>query len=252
MSINPPIIAHRGASGYAPENTLVAFTQAALQGAKWVEFDVMLAACETPIVFHDEILDRLAGLDHHVKNFPYSYLRTLDVGKWFNPRYSGEIIPTLDEVMQWLKANNMCANVEIKPNPGEDILTVERALPIINKYFPQPNASILFSSFSVASLSALRAALPDAYLGYLMHDWENSWNDICTELNCATVNVNEEILTPERVTAIKNSGRQLLSYTVNDPDRVKSLFAMGVDAVFTDYPGLMLGSNPLSRGAGEG
>lgn len=242
VSVNPPIIAHRGASGFAPENTMAAFTQAALQGAKWVEFDVMIAACGTPIVFHDETLKRVAGIKGRIKNLPYSYLRTVDVGRWFNSRFAGETIPSLEMVLEWLKANNMYANIEIKPLPGEDVSTVERAVPVINQYFPQPNTSILFSSFSLSSLTALRAALPDAYLGFLMHDWDAKWSKYCDDLNCVTMNVNEEILTQERVTKIKNTGRQLLSYTVNDLDRVKELFSMGVDAVFSDYPGIMLGT----------
>jgi len=113
--IDPPVIAHRGGSAYAPENTLSAFTKAAQLGMQWVEFDVMLAACGTPIVFHDDLLDRTTNATGEVGVHAYTYLQTLDAGAWFNSKFSGERIPTLAQVLQFLKDVKLCANVEIKP-----------------------------------------------------------------------------------------------------------------------------------------
>lgn len=236
FKIFPPVIAHRGLSGRAPENTLVAFTKAAQTGVKWIEFDVMLAACHTPIIFHDESLLRTTGMKGLVADYSYAHLRTLDAGAWFDLKFAGEKIPSLECVLEWLKNNKMNANIEIKPNPGQEVLTVEQALPLINQYFPQPTSRILFSSFAIDSLRAVRRALPDAHLGYLMHVWNPGWQKICDELSCTTVNINAEILTPERASAIKATGRQIFCYTVNSVATADELYAMGVDAVFSDFP----------------
>ena len=238
--INPPVIAHRGASGIAPENTLIAFTKAAQMGIKWIEFDVMLASDDTPIVFHDETLRRTTGEKGKVITYPYAYLSTLDAGAWFSPKYAGERIPSLEQVMEWLKMNNMCANIEIKSNPGQESLTVERAFPIINHYFPQPNPSILFSSFDLESLRALRRLMPACHLGFLMHQWQENWRELCAELECVTVNAHHEIMTDTRARDIILNGQQIYCYTVNSINRANELFAMGVNGVFSDVPDKIL------------
>ena len=97
LLFDPPVIEHRGVSSYAPENTMSAFTRAVQLGIQWVEFDVMLAACGTPIIIHDESLDRTTNGHGNVGDYSYSYLRTLDAGSWFSPSYSGERIPSLEE-----------------------------------------------------------------------------------------------------------------------------------------------------------
>lgn len=240
FKVFPPVIAHRGLSGHAPENTMIAFTKAAQTGAKWIEFDVMLAACHTPIIFHDESLLRTTGVKGMVVDYTYPVLHSLDAGSWFDPKFAGEKIPTLEHVLEWLQVANMNANIEIKPNPGQEILTVKKALPIVRQFFPESTSRILFSSFAVASLHAVRAALPNANLGYLMHDWNPDWKKICDELGCVAVNVNQEIMTPERAAQIKQTGRQILCYTVNSSKRAKELYDMGVDVVFSDYPDKIL------------
>ena len=86
----PPVIAHRGASAYAPENTLAAFVKAAQLGIRWIECDVMQAACGEVIIFHDETLERTTNGKGDVDRYPYSYLQSLDAGSWFDPIFSGE------------------------------------------------------------------------------------------------------------------------------------------------------------------
>lgn len=72
-----------------------------------------------------------------------------------------------------------------------------------------------------------------------MHEWMSDWKSIAEELNCASINVNQEILTPDRPAILKVDGRQLLSYTVNDVSRAEQLFSWGVDAVFSDIPDII-------------
>lgn len=236
----PPIIAHRGASAYAPENTLAAFSRAAQMGMHWLEFDVMLSADKVPIIFHDDDLDRTTNGHGAVGHHTYAELQQLDAGSWFDPRFSNERIPSLAETVEFLSKNGMAANVEIKPLPGQDKSTVSRALDIILPHFSQPNPAILFSSFSVESLIYLRECLPTAYLGLLLHEWIEGWEDIAESLNCVSVHVFEEILTQESAKKIKKKQKLLLSYTVNNAERAKELYSWGVDAVFSDAPDRIL------------
>jgi glycerophosphoryl diester phosphodiesterase len=236
LNFQPPVIAHRGASAYAPENTLIAFTKAALLGIKWIEFDVMQAACGEPIIFHDETLERTTNGKGAVDRFDYANLRNLDAGSWFNPIFAGERIPNLMQTLEFLKNASMCANVEIKSLPGADEPLVKCVLNQMRDYLKTAGASILFSSFSIDSLKFLRQYSADCLIGFLMHDWLPEWEDICKEYQCVSMNVNEEIMTPERAQAIKATGRKLLCYTVNDPLRAKELYSWGVDAVFSDAP----------------
>ena len=132
LSFNPPVIAHRGASVYAPENTLAAFTKAAQLNIKWVEFDVMQAACGEPIIFHDETLDRTTNAKGDVSQQPYAYLQTLDAGTWFHPRFAGERIPTLKQVLQFLRDTKIAANIEIKALPKNAAVEIEALMQLDN------------------------------------------------------------------------------------------------------------------------
>ncbi len=235
----PPVIGHRGACAYAPENTMSSFTKAVQLGIRWIEFDVMLAACGTPIVIHDETLDRTTNAVGKVGDYPYAFLRTLDAGSWFSPAFSGERIPAFEQVIEFVRDTGICANVEIKPLPGQDEATVLAALKVVARYFSEINPYILFSSFSVPALQYLRKYSPGCAIGLLMHEWLSDWQVIADELNCVSINVNQEILTAANIPVLKVDGRQVLSYTVNDARRAEQLFSSGVDAVFSDNPDLI-------------
>jgi glycerophosphoryl diester phosphodiesterase len=241
LNFNPPVIAHRGASSYAPENTMASFIKAAQLGVKWVEFDVMLTAAKEAVVFHDETLSRTTNGKGAVGDYNYVTLSTLDAGSWFSPQFSGERIPLLSDVLQFLKEMKMAANIEIKSLPNQEESTVKKTLDVVHDIFNQPESNILFSSFSVPSLQRLRLLSSDCQIGLLIDQWEEGWEKVCQDLNCVSVHVNEAILTPEKALKIKEMGKMLLCYTVNDPARAKALYALGVDAVFTDVPDQLLG-----------
>src|SRR3954465_12682255 len=98
----PAICGHRGASGHAPENTLVAFKRARELGATWIEFDVQLSADGVPIILHDDTLERTSDLGKPLRptELTLAELKSLDAGSWFGPEFVGERIPTLDEVLE--------------------------------------------------------------------------------------------------------------------------------------------------------
>lgn len=240
IEIIPRVIAHRGASGYAPENTLIAFIKAAQLGIKWVEFDVMQSACGEPIIFHDHLLERTTNGKGVAEEYPYSFLRTLDAGRWFHSRFSGEAIPSLAQVMNFLSEANVSANVEIKEVILNQEALVVRVLDELKPFLAENKIKLLFSSFSFDALYFLRQHSPDCLLGLLLHDYTPNWQALAESLNCVSINVNHEVMTPEWARAIKNLGKTLLCYTVNDVERAKELYAFGVDAVFSDFPDKMI------------
>jgi glycerophosphoryl diester phosphodiesterase len=230
----PPLIAHRGASALAPENTLAAFLKAKQQGATWIEFDVMMTADEEVVVIHDETLERTTNGSGDVDKISYAQLATLDAGSWFNPAFAGERVPTFVEVIKFLQIHQMAANVEIKAIPGQEEMVVTKVLSYINQYWTKEMTPPLISSFAMPILHHVRQQQPAALIGMLLHEWFEDWSVICQELNPVSVNVNEDIMTPEAAARIKQANKLIACYTVNDPARAKELFAMGVDAVFTD------------------
>lgn len=238
LVINPPVIAHRGASLYAPENTISAFKIAKKLGLQWVEFDVMLAKCGEAVVIHDEILTRTTNGKGHVNDYSYEYLKNLDAGSWFHPQFSFEKIPTLKEVIRFLIQEGLYANIEIKAQDDLAHKAVEKILEVIRKeklndYFPP-----LISSFSRTILKHIRADSNDWLLGFLMDEWQTDWDVFCKDYLCASVNVNETLLNADKVREIKASNRLLTAYVVNDIARANTLFALGVDAIFSDCPDL--------------
>lgn len=236
LVFDPPVIAHRGASAYAPENTLAAFTQAALLNIHWVEFDVMQAACGELIVMHDDDLNRTSNGKGQVVDYPYRYLQTLDAGTWFHPQFADERIPTFAQVLKFLHDSKMNANIEIKALPQYEKQQVRRMVDEIKPYLQTQTFKILFSSFSFKALYLLRDLLPEADIGLLLHAWEPNWENITQELNCVSIHIYQRILTKRAVQQIKSMGKIVLSYTVNKPDTAKRLFSWGVDAVFSDVP----------------
>lgn len=245
LNFLPPVIAHRGASAYAPENTMAAFIKAAQLGIKWIEFDVMQAACGEPIIFHDESLNRTTNEQGDVSLHSYSYLQSIDAGAWFDPTFSGERIPTLFQTLEFLENAKISANIEIKALPGQEEKLIKRVLKDISHFSSRIQTTLLFSSFSIEALYLLRKYAPNCLLGLLLHEWEPNWQKICHELECSSLHVNHRILTERDAKEIKDMGKKLLCYTVNHSKRALTLFSWGVDAVFSDVPDKIV--NALSK-----
>ena len=124
----PWVIAHRGASSIAPENTASSFKSAKALGAEWVEFDVMLTADRIPIVFHDRSLARITRLQKKVNQVPSSLLKDLDAGGWFSSRFKDERIPTFKGALQICPDLELGINIELKPRAFTTAALVDVAL----------------------------------------------------------------------------------------------------------------------------
>lgn len=233
------IIGHRGASAYAPENTLAAFDRALALGCKWIEFDVMCSADGQPYVFHDDNLKRTTNGSGELGLVEAAYLDTLDAGSWFSKQYQGEPLPHFKSVLEWLSFSDMQANIEIKPYPGATEKTTIAVLSHIHRFWPQHKPLPLVSSFDFEALSLCQSIAPEMPLGLLLHEWDPKWLQKAQQLGCFSVHFNRKILSADRVKEVKEQGYVVCAYTVNRKRLANKLFAWGVDAMFSDYPDLL-------------
>lgn len=239
MLVLERLIGHRGASAYAPENTLMAFEKARDLGCRFIEFDVMLSADGEAFVFHDDTLNRTTNGRGDFGLATTEYLHSLDAGRWFSKRFRGEKIPLLQEALEWLVSSNVQANIEIKPYPGTTEQTTIAVLTQLNRYWPHDRDLPLLSSFDLDALRLCRSLAPEMPLGLLFDKWQDSWLQIAQDLNCYSVHLNRRALTKARVGEIKQHDYKVCAYTVNRKRQAAKLFEWGVDAIFSDYPDLL-------------
>jgi glycerophosphoryl diester phosphodiesterase len=236
----PRIIAHRGASAIAPENTLAAFRAAAASGATWVEFDASLTKDGRPVVFHDDLLDRTTDGTGLLAETPFEVLTHLDAGGWFAPEFAGEMVPTLEEVLETLAELSMGFNMEIKPDRGREVETAQIALATAAADWPTRAHLPLVSSFSRTAVAVARDEKAEWPRSMLFDRRPADWREVGKELQVIAFGANQQHLDAAQVEEIKQAGYLLTAYTVNSIERAQTLFAWGVDAVFTDTPGTMV------------
>jgi glycerophosphoryl diester phosphodiesterase len=234
VSVLPLLIAHRGASRVAPENTLAALKRAAELGARWVEFDVKLSSDGELLLMHDELLDRTTSGSGPVAGLRWKELSKLDAGSWFGKAFAGERIPTFLQAVTLLGKLNLGANIEIKPCPGREEETGRAVALATSRLWPAHLPPPVLSSLSVESLAAAREAGPELLRGLLVEGVPEGWKQRLTALQCLSIHVDETRLTEPVVRAVKAAGVPLLAYTVNDPVRARALRAWGVDSLVTD------------------
>lgn len=232
---NPPrIVGHRGAKANAPENTLVAIRRAHEEGAAWIEFDAKLTKDNAVVLMHDETLDRTSNGKGPVAEATLAEIKKLDAGAWFGPAFKGETIPTLEEAMALMASLGMGFNIEIKPCPGREAETAERACASVLAHWRGPTPIV--SSFKRASLAAAQATAPSLPRGYLAEELGRSWRTEAEALGCIAIHPGWKLLTRQLVRDIKEAGMKALVWTVNEPERARELVAWGVDSIITDRP----------------
>lgn len=240
MLVVDKVIGHRGAAAYAPENTIAAFDKALSLGCRFIEFDVMCSADGEPYLIHDDTLKRTTNGRGGVGQVESAYLQSLDAGSWFSRHFKGEPVPHFKDALKWLSFSDVQANIEIKPYPGTVEQTAVAVLSHIHRYWPQGKELPLVSSFEWDALLLCRSIAPEMPLGLLLHEWDDQWFQKAKQLECFSVHFNRKILTSDRVKAVKDQGYIVCAYTVNRKRLANKLFNWGVDAVFSDYPDLLI------------
>ena len=233
----PRLIAHRGLSARAPENTLAAVRAAHAAGIDWVELDVQRLGDGTPVIWHDRDVSRCSDGRGRLAAMDLAAARRLDTGAWFAPAFAGERMATLDAMLALLAELGMGVNLELKVNRGHDpVALAEAAVPAVMEALPYERR--LVSSFDERALRVGRAlAGPERLaLGALFDRVPRDWQDRAEAVQAVSVHANWKPLRAERARAIKAAGHALVCYTANDPLAFAPRWDWGVDAVISDDP----------------
>ena len=228
------ILAHRGASGAAPENTIAAFKKALVDGCDGFEFDVQQTKDGEIVVFHDWTLERTSNGNGYLRNHTLEELKKLDVGSWFNDNFKGEKIPTLEETLNIIPDDKLI-NIELKEEHSIERGTEKKVLDIIKKY---PTKNIIVSSFSHNLLKNLKELDNSIKVGIL--------------LECALVNLDlyienlgfkidayhpgKSFLNKKDIDYLNSKGIDINVWTVNTTKDFNLLKDMGVTRIITNFP----------------
>ena len=230
----PRIVAHRGGGSLAPENTLAAIDTGADRGLKMIEFDAKLSADDIVFLLHDDTVDRTSNGRGAAARKLYAELAVLDAGSWFDARFAGERMPTLAQVHERCTARDLAANIEIKPCPGREVITGARVAHEAALLWQGADVPPLLSSFSFDALAAARNARPSLPRGLLFGAVPRDWHELTEALGCVSLHADHRRLDARLVNDIKEAGLFILAYTVNDPQRARTLGQWGVDTICTD------------------
>lgn len=244
----PTVIAHRCGGMLAPENSLEGLVRAHAIGCRGAEFDAMLAACGTPVLMHDETLERTTVRHGRVDATPWTTLAATAL-RTRDGRVSQECVPSLDMALATCRHLGMAANVEIKPSAGADADTGRRVAQCTARAWRGATAvPPLLSSFSISALEAAAEAAPDLPRALLLETVDRQSVARAVRLGCVALVVERRGLTRDLIAEAHQAGLGLAIYTENDERAGRQALAGGLDGLITDWPGRFPGSIEDSRG----
>jgi glycerophosphoryl diester phosphodiesterase len=249
----PLIIAHRGSSAFAPENTYASFNQALREGADGIEFDVRLARDDVPVVIHDATLQRTAGFSGRVRRYSSEELGRIDVGSWFNQKhpskakreFSSETIPSLPKLLEHLRDFDGLIYLEMKCSKDTYEPLVESVASVVENSGMMDR--IVIKSFKLEALEKLRKRLPDAHIAVLFSPKITNFikprNRLITkalELQANEISLHYTLATPNAVREATDYGFPVTIWTADHPVWVKRAENLGIHAIVTNNPARLL------------
>ncbi len=230
------IFAHRGFSGYYPENTMLAFQKVAEETvADGIELDIQLTKDGEIVIMHDEMLDRTTNGSGWLKDHTLEELKMLSVGvnvKGFFPR---QTIPTLREYFTWLKTTKLITNIELKTSYFEYEGIEEKLIAMVKEFGLEDQ--IWYSSFNHYTVARIKKLMPEAKCGLLTDTWLMNIGEYAASQGAASVNARTYFCAKEGVAADLHAHNiALQAWTPNDAEMMQELVDAGVDVLITNYP----------------
>lgn len=232
------IIAHRGASGYAPENTIASFDKAVAMGADYIEIDVQRSRDGELVVIHDHTVDRTTDGTGHVGDLTINELKELDAGSWMGPGFAGERILTFDDVLDRYYGK-IGILVELKAPELYPGIEEEIAATIMERNLEYPySEEVIIQSFNFESMKKMNKLLPNMPIGVLTASPEHTSYEALKEFSTYADYFNPQygIVSHELVKRAHNHDLKVASWTVRSQEAADVLIAAGVDAIITDFP----------------
>lgn len=246
------IIAHRGSSMTAPENTLAAIERANEDLANYIEIDVQLTADGEVVLYHDRSLQRLTGDPRRLQEMTLDELRKHDVGSWFGDAYVGERIPTLDEAFAAVRGKSALM-IDMKPAPGSETALVEAVLDALQRETearreclarvtpaqaarcgsPDVSGETRLAVMSTRVLDMVKEREPDLRVTLLAQLVMPGTLD---RRSFDALGLRHNRITDNEIRLARELGYEVHAWTVNDRARMSQMIDLGVDAIITDYP----------------
>lgn len=249
----PLIIAHRGLSARAPENTLAAFQIAIDAGAEGIEFDVRLAKDDVPVVIHDHDLKRVGSLSERVAGLTSDELGKVDVGSWFNhrfpkraqPEFEDQTVPTLREVLDLFEDFDGLFYIELKPRQSDHFKLAEVVCDLIRD---SPRLShMIVKSFKLAVIPAVKHLLPAVQTAALfapeiMHFLRRREHivTLAKEFGADQISLHHSLVTPRLCKLAAEAGLPVTVWTVDDPRWLSRRTNLKIRALITNDPAKFL------------
>jgi glycerophosphoryl diester phosphodiesterase len=232
------VVAHRGATGYAPENTIAAFDKGVEMKADYIEIDVQRSKDGELVIIHDTTVDRTTDGTGYVKDLTFEQIRSLDAGSWKGEQFKGEKIPTFDEILDRYHGQTGIL-IELKAPelyPGIEEQVAEK---LIERNLDKPqNEKIIIQSFNFESMKITNNLLPKVPIGVLTSNRAHTTAQALQEFSVYAdyFNPSYGIVTEELVNQVHTHGMKIQSWTVRSHEAAQFLLDMNVDGIITDYP----------------
>ncbi len=231
-------IAHRGASGYAPENTLAAFRRAVALGVTFIETDLQLTRDAHFVALHDEMVNRTTNGQGSIQHMTLAEVRRLDAGSWFGSEFMGERIPTLQDIVEFSCKHDVVFYLELKPSGfwgGEHaLISALRESGAIQR--------TVIISFDPMILQGLRKIEPTLMTGLLFDGQLENPFEKALEIGARQLAVKGDLIAPNLLGEAHKRDLQVVCWTINNPAHMRMLAAAGVDGIMSDYPDRLLSS----------
>ncbi len=248
------IIAHRGSSAHAPENTLAAFRRAIDDGADGIEFDVRLTKDGDAVVFHDRTLQRTAGQEEEVIDTSVEELVGIDVGKWFDrandsnepTNYTGETIPTLSATLDFLREFPGSVYIELKGKEHHIGRLTDRVATCLNER--QMCGRVIVKSFKLSAIPRIKMLCPGIKTAALFAPKirnilrkEKYLVKIAEELGAEEISVHYSLATRKLLRKAERRGMNVVVWTTDHPRWVRRAIKLGIKALITNDPARLVG-----------
>jgi glycerophosphoryl diester phosphodiesterase len=228
----PWIVAHRGASGHAPENTLSSFQRAVELGATFIETDLHLTRDARFVAIHDKSLERTTNGKGAVRDHTLAELRGLDAGMWYDRQFMGERIPTLEEILDFACKRDVVFYLEIK---YDSAWGMHHAL-VSALQGAETAARTIVLSFDPSTLVALRQLDAAIMMGLLVEGGTPDPVEAALEVGARQLCPRWDLVTPELVERAHRADLHVVTWTVNQAEKMRAAVAADVDGVMTDLP----------------
>jgi glycerophosphoryl diester phosphodiesterase len=231
-------VAHRGATGYAPENTIAAFDKGVEMKADYIEIDVQRSKDGELVIIHDNTVDRTTDGTGYVKDLTFEQIRSLDAGSWKGEQFTGEKIPTFDEILDRYHGKTGIL-IELKSPELYPGIEGQVAQKLKERNLDKPqNEKIIIQSFNFESMKITNSLLPKVPIGVLTsnraHTTEQALKEFATYADY--FNPSYGIVSKELVDQVHSLGMKIQSWTVRSHEAAQFLLDMNVDGIITDYP----------------